>query len=588
MLATGNAEAQRYVTFGDSLSDNGNLFAATGQPPAPYARVFSNGPVWITQLAGAQAGWTGGLTPAGSVNFAFGGSRTDTLATPGPGTQTQVNAFFAGGGTLAASDIVTMWAGANNIFQAIAVPANQNTTAMGAVAVSAATDVATQVGQLAAGGARTIVVMNLPDLGRAPNFNTSPASPLATFTVGAYNSALSTALGTVAAANPNTRILQVDAAALFATVIANPTAFGFANVSQQCLTTVACVTGSTATQNSYLFWDGVHPTQAGHRFVAAAVAQYLSAGDRAVSAASINEVTVRDRRMAAMRAFERLDQFRPQAGKTDIYISIIGDAGRFSAHGAMPAYTSSAVGLEMGMINHLTAQTSLGYALSVKTGAAASSVAGNKLTYNPTTFAGDIMARWNSGTGSFVQAVAGASFTHAGEYERNLNIAGQVNKASPNGHAFSFITRGGHDFVMGKMTLTPSVKLGMLSGATQSFQETGAIAPLSYRGRTISTLVAGGEIKLRYMIQTGLQAHALVGYEAFLGQTGKALRGALVGSPGSDFSRNVGRIESPGLVLGVGLSGMISGVEASADYNAAIGAGGQAQHRGSISGKVNF
>ena len=141
---------------------------------------------------------------------------------------------------------------------------------------------------------------------------------------------------------------------------------------------------------------------------------------------------------------------------------------------------------------------------------------------------------------------------------------------------------------MGKMTLTPSLKLGMLSGATQSFQETGAIAPLAYRGRTISTLVAGGEVKLRYMLQTGLQAHALVGYEAFIGQTGKTLRGALVGSPGSDFSRNVGRIESPGLLLGLGLSGMVRGVEASADYTAAIGAGGQAQHRGSISGKVNF
>ena len=40
--------------FGDSLSDNGNVFAATGMgfPPAPYAQGrFSNGPVWAENLA---------------------------------------------------------------------------------------------------------------------------------------------------------------------------------------------------------------------------------------------------------------------------------------------------------------------------------------------------------------------------------------------------------------------------------------------------------------------------------------------------------------------------------------------------------
>ena len=41
--------------FGDSLSDVGNIFAATGGvgPGAPYANgQFSNGPVWVQDLAG--------------------------------------------------------------------------------------------------------------------------------------------------------------------------------------------------------------------------------------------------------------------------------------------------------------------------------------------------------------------------------------------------------------------------------------------------------------------------------------------------------------------------------------------------------
>jgi outer membrane lipase/esterase len=55
LAGTSTANAQtRFVTFGGSLSDNGNLFAITGAlPNGPYAsRTFSNGPVWITQIAG--------------------------------------------------------------------------------------------------------------------------------------------------------------------------------------------------------------------------------------------------------------------------------------------------------------------------------------------------------------------------------------------------------------------------------------------------------------------------------------------------------------------------------------------------------
>ena len=57
------------VVFGDSLSDNGNVFAATGFfPPAPYAQRFSNGPVAVEYMASAL-----GLP---LVNYAHGGATT--------------------------------------------------------------------------------------------------------------------------------------------------------------------------------------------------------------------------------------------------------------------------------------------------------------------------------------------------------------------------------------------------------------------------------------------------------------------------------------------------------------------------------
>ncbi len=591
ILLAGTAQAQtpRYVTFGDSLSDIGNLFTATGTPPPPYFNGrFSNGRTWIEYLSPGQSGWTGGATPTGGVNYAFGGSRTDNLVGLPPGTVTQIGAFLAGGGTFGANDIVTMWAGANNIFQGIAIPANQNTAAMGAIATGAANDVVNQVNTLAGAGARTIVVLSLPDIGLAPNFNTSPASPLATFSVSTFNTTLKNGLATIASARPGTRILQVNIAGLFSAAIANPSAFGFANVTNQCLTTVACVTASQAVQNTYLFWDGVHPTTAGHALVANAVSQYLNAQDRALSAAAITEITVQDRRMAAGRALDRISDYRPDAGKTDVFISVIGDYANVGARGAMRGYSTGAAGLEFGFIRHLTDQTSLGLVLSAKTGEASASAYGNKVTMQPTTFAADMVARWSQGSGLFVQSALGASITRIGEFERTLNIGNLQNRGSTVAHAYSAVTQVGYAMPMGNLTITPSARFGYIYGQTRAFTETGVIAPLAYSSRSVSTFLLAGEVKTKFALSPGLSGHTVFGYEAFLGQTGANLRGYIADSPGSNFTARAGRIQSPGFLFGAGVSGMISGVQTSVDYRGSVGTGGKLQHRASLSGKIGF
>ena len=52
--------------------------------------------------------------------------------------------------------------------------------------------------------------------------------------------------------------------------LANPGAYGFTNVTDPCLTTSIC-----ADPSSYFFWDGVHPTTAGHAVLADAVEDSL-------------------------------------------------------------------------------------------------------------------------------------------------------------------------------------------------------------------------------------------------------------------------------------------------------------------------
>src|SRR4051794_7179211 len=84
------------VVLGDSLSDQGNLFAATtvlGPTPQPapdhyYLGRFSNGPVYTERLA-QDLGVSITNSLAGGTNFAFGGARTDynTVEAPPFGTQ---------------------------------------------------------------------------------------------------------------------------------------------------------------------------------------------------------------------------------------------------------------------------------------------------------------------------------------------------------------------------------------------------------------------------------------------------------------------------------------------------------------------
>ena len=74
--------------FGDSYSDVGNIFIATGgaKPAPPYYKGrFSNGPIWIDHLAGAY-GLT--VTPSlkGGTDYAFGGAEVTGLELfAGPG-----------------------------------------------------------------------------------------------------------------------------------------------------------------------------------------------------------------------------------------------------------------------------------------------------------------------------------------------------------------------------------------------------------------------------------------------------------------------------------------------------------------------
>jgi len=281
-LATA-ASAQSYgrlVVFGDSLSDNGNLYLASGrtQPPSPpyFQGRFSNGPVFTELLGFTAANFNGSVT--GSINYAYGGSRTDNVVAFPPGMRQQLTTYAAAGGTFGSRDLVSVLGGANNIFQslgafAVLPPASQaNPTGFIAPTLTAAiADMNFLVDTIASRGAGTILVTNLPRLGTTPQFRTTPLAALADFAGSTFNSGLQTALLTTAAARPGTNIILFDIAKVSDVLAADPGRFGLTNVTNPCLTGVTVCSNP----DSFLFFDGVHPTAAGHRLSAARPNHYL-------------------------------------------------------------------------------------------------------------------------------------------------------------------------------------------------------------------------------------------------------------------------------------------------------------------------
>ena len=270
--------------FGDSLSDSGNnavIFAPNVTPVPisdnsfvptyPYASGrYTDAQVWAQYLAGFL-GLTANPSLLGGTDYAFGGARTGPLSAdlfnPFPPTlQTQVAYFLQQQGNVAPNDALYVIAGggqnARDAVEQIATTCLDQTCVAAVIASAAAayaTDAATMVGELGVAGADSIVVWDTPDVGKAPALIAAGGSALGTLVASAMNQALVLALGS----DPNVKIFDVFG--LVDDVVANPGAFGLANVSDACARFIAC------DPSTFLFWDGIHPTSAGHMIIAQAM-----------------------------------------------------------------------------------------------------------------------------------------------------------------------------------------------------------------------------------------------------------------------------------------------------------------------------
>jgi outer membrane lipase/esterase len=128
-----------------------------------------------------------------------------------------------------------------------------------------ATDVGRMVDQLQADGAEHIVVWNTPDLAKAPAViaEGSLAVTLAGKVAGSMNNALARRL------EGEEGVIPFDAFGTFGRIIDNGGDYGLVNTSDACGAMPGC------DPSTYMFWDGIHPTSAGHALLSEAMLEAI-------------------------------------------------------------------------------------------------------------------------------------------------------------------------------------------------------------------------------------------------------------------------------------------------------------------------
>lgn len=165
-----------------------------------------------------------------------------------------------------------VFAGANNLLDVIPqVVSQSNGPTIGTQVVQRTTaDIGRTLDILESMGARHVLVPNAPSLGLVPQVTNQGPHTIAV--VIPLSQSFNQELDALISAETALHIKRLDTFSLLNDVAANPTTFGLSNVTSPCYSENATTffrTGSVCSSpESYLFWDSLHPTTAGHAIFA--------------------------------------------------------------------------------------------------------------------------------------------------------------------------------------------------------------------------------------------------------------------------------------------------------------------------------
>jgi phospholipase/lecithinase/hemolysin len=302
----------RIVVFGDSLSDNGNIYAITKNlhsviPQIPiipkeeyyYQGRFSNGPIWIDDLAQTLH------VPLS--NYAYAGSWAEPLLDSklnipfGLGMQVSYYLVQTAIDIHRKDHLFVIWTGGNDYVQGRSDPEYATTNTI--------KNIHEQIDWLIFAGARKFLVLNIPDLGMVPQVMAEGpdfAGRLSKMS-SMHNRKFIDMIESEKEMHPSVTFLTLDINYHFNDIITHPTKYHLTNVKQPCytggywfkslinsktllitkregsididnvpslrtayLTALSAAAGEEACPNpdEYAFWDQLHPTRVVHQLLA--------------------------------------------------------------------------------------------------------------------------------------------------------------------------------------------------------------------------------------------------------------------------------------------------------------------------------
>ncbi|HJS84741.1 MAG TPA: SGNH/GDSL hydrolase family protein [Acetobacteraceae bacterium] len=273
--------------FGDSLSGAGNDYVLSlGKIPVspPYSDGrFTDGPVWVQDLADSLRLPAVTASLRGGSDFAYGSAETGAtpLHAEAPiDLPSQLSQFNLANPKPQADALYTLSIGNNDVLDSISAFPTDTATALVNIA-DAAENETKFILSLIGDGARNLAVLNVPDLGKTPRATSlgTGAVQVASYLAALYDQQLNGALRPLFGA---VNLHVIDTFPLLDAAIANPGAYGLTNVTDPLWTgnytdpSSGTLQATGAAASGYLFFDSIHPTAHGHALLAAAAQASLA------------------------------------------------------------------------------------------------------------------------------------------------------------------------------------------------------------------------------------------------------------------------------------------------------------------------
>lgn len=265
----------KIVAFGDSLSDIQNMFNATQwkltNPNSWFLGRFSNGKVWVEHMAENLK--------LPMYDWAVGGAAADTYLVV-PGVTQQVDSWITymqrAPDYRPQNTLFTMLIGGNDLV-------NYGRSVDSIIAAEQQA-----LDKLILAGAKNILLLNLPDVSRAPVFQLRSDGANVAAQVAVFNQRLNQLRDDLQARYGSNLVIRLfDLNSLFSDMLAHPASYGKTNTTQSCLNINSDKTSNylytqtlrpeCTNPDAFVFWDTLHPTTHTHKLLSDSASSFVRA-----------------------------------------------------------------------------------------------------------------------------------------------------------------------------------------------------------------------------------------------------------------------------------------------------------------------